>query len=96
MHRAEPAEPHQLRDAAGVVAVGLDRHRLERIAHVARLQQLDRKPGLAQRRIKPLRQRHAQSELAEPADQGLRLARNLALAHDLAGAINNAHARAFQ
>src|SRR5215475_3288093 len=38
MHRAEPAQPHQLRDSARVITVGLHRHRLERVAHVACLQ----------------------------------------------------------
>jgi hypothetical protein len=37
-----------------VVAVGLDRHDLERVVHVPRLQQLDREPGLSQRRTEPL------------------------------------------
>jgi hypothetical protein len=28
MHGSEPASPHHLCDGAGIVAVGLDRHRL--------------------------------------------------------------------
>src|SRR4051794_14431765 len=42
MHRAKPAQAHQLSDAAGVLPIGLDRHGLERGAHMARLEQLDR------------------------------------------------------
>ena len=92
MHRPEPAQPHQLRDAARILAIGLHRHRLEGIAHVPRLQQLDRKPGFPHRRIQPLRQRsslqpdprQAQAQRPEPADQRLRLAGNLGLANDLA------------
>jgi putative ABC transport system substrate-binding protein len=36
VHRPKPAKPHQLRNPARVVAIGLDRHRLEGIAHVPR------------------------------------------------------------
>jgi hypothetical protein len=54
MHRAEGAQPHQLRDCARVVAIGLHRHRLECVAHVPCLQQLE--SSLAHRRIEPLRQ----------------------------------------
>src|SRR6516164_5974417 len=36
VHRPKPAKPHQLRYPARVVAIGLDRHRLEGIAHVPR------------------------------------------------------------
>src|ERR1700688_5236967 len=56
MHRPEPAQPHQLRNPPRIVAVALDRHGLERIAHVSRLQQLNRKTYLLHRRVKPLRQ----------------------------------------
>ena len=54
MHRPEPAKPHQLGNAARIVAVRLHRHRLEGITHVPRLQQLDRKTALSQRRKQPL------------------------------------------
>ena len=57
VHRTEPAEPHQLGDPTGVVAVRLHRHRLEGIADVPRLQKLNRKARLPQRRVQPLRQR---------------------------------------
>src|SRR5215471_5704429 len=36
VHRPKPAKPDQLRNPARVVAIGLDRHRLEGIAHVPR------------------------------------------------------------
>src|SRR5450631_3390355 len=61
--RPEPAEPHQLRDLARVVAVRLHRHRLEGITHVLRLQKLDRKASLLHGRIEPLRQRPASSPI---------------------------------
>src|SRR5258708_27308947 len=41
MNRAEPAEPHQLRDAARVVAIRLYRHHLEGGVHMPGLQQLN-------------------------------------------------------
>jgi hypothetical protein len=49
---ARPAEPHQLRDATRVIAVGLVERRLESVAHAVRFQQFDREPGLAGRRKK--------------------------------------------
>ena len=57
VHRAEPTEPHQLRDPAGIVAVRLHQHRFEGIADVSRLQKLNRKARLPQSRVQPLRQR---------------------------------------
>ena len=57
MHGAKPAQSHQLSDAAGVGAIGLDRHGLERRAHVPRLEQLDRQAGRLQAGKEPLRQR---------------------------------------
>ena len=36
VHRPKPPKPHQLGNAARVVAIGLDRHRLEGIAYVPR------------------------------------------------------------
>src|SRR6266446_4087454 len=96
----EPAEPHQLRDLAGVVAVRLHRHRLEGIAHVACLQKLDRKASLLHGRIEPLRQRprlksdpgELKPERTEPADQRLRFAHHLGLPDDLAARVDHAHA----
>ena len=80
-----PSQPHQLCDPAGILAVSLHRHRLERIADVSGLQQFYRKPSLAHRRIQPLRQRtglqpdprHRKANLAEPGDQCRWLAGNL-------------------
>ena len=57
VHRAEPAEPHQPGDPAGIVAIRLHRHRLEGIADVPGLQKLNRKARLLQCRVQPLRQR---------------------------------------
>ncbi|MGY3540476.1 hypothetical protein ACVIIY_004696 [Bradyrhizobium sp. USDA 4515] len=104
VHRPEPAEPHQLRDPAGIVAVRLHRHRLEGFANVPRFQQLDRKPCVSQTRIQPLRQGAClqpdpfqyQTQRPEPGDQRRRLARNLRLAQNLACPIDKANARAFQ
>ena len=104
VHRAEPPQPHQLRDAARVLAVGLHRHRLERVPHVPGLKQLHREPGLAHRRVQPLRQRtrlqadprHLDAKSAEPGDQRLRLARHLRLAHDPPRGVHHAHAAQFQ
>jgi len=50
MNGAEPAKPHQLRNSARVVAVALDRHRLEGVAHVPSLQQFHRQAFFLQRR----------------------------------------------
>jgi len=96
----EPAEPHQLRDLARVVAVRLHRHRLEGITHVPRLQKLDRKASLLHGRIEPLRQRprlksdpgEPKPERTEPADQRLRFAHHLGLPDDLAARVDHAHA----
>src|SRR5262249_24908207 len=33
MHRTEPAQPHQFGNLTGILAIGLHRHDLERIAH---------------------------------------------------------------
>jgi hypothetical protein len=104
MYRPEPAQPHQLRDAAGIVAIRLDRHCLERLPHVPRLQQFHGKARFPHRRKQPLRQGpglqpdplQAETQRTEPGDQGLRLARHLGLAHNLAIGVDNAHARAFQ
>jgi hypothetical protein len=55
MYRPEPTQPHQLRNPASIVAVRLHWHRLERLAHVPRLQQFDRQPRFPHRGKKPLR-----------------------------------------
>jgi hypothetical protein len=55
VHRTEPAEPHQLGDAARVLPIGLDRHRLECVSHVPGLEQFDRQSRIPHARIQPLR-----------------------------------------
>src|SRR5215213_1874794 len=57
VHRAEPAQAHQLGDAAGVGAIGFDRHGFEGRADMARLKQFHRQPGRLQASKEPLRQR---------------------------------------
>src|SRR3954452_23612193 len=47
VHRPEPAQAHQLGNAAGVLAISLHRHGLEGSAHVTRLEQFHGKPGRA-------------------------------------------------
>jgi hypothetical protein len=42
MDGTKPSHPHQLRDAASIFAIRLDRHRRKRRLHVPRLQQLRR------------------------------------------------------
>ena len=104
VHRAEPAEPHQLGNAARVLAVGLDRHRLVGVPHVPGPEQFDRQSRFPHARIQPLRQRsslqpdppHRKPQRAEPAGQDLGLARHLGLADDPPGRVDNAQARAFQ
>jgi len=95
---------HQLRNPARVIAIVLDRHRPESIAHVARLQELNPKTRRPHRRIEPLRQRAGlqadplkfEVEATEPGDQRLRLARNPLLPDDLASPVHHANARVFQ
>jgi hypothetical protein len=104
VHRSEPAEPHQLGDAARVFAIGLDRHRLEGVPDVPGLEQFDRQSRFPDARIQPLRQRsslkpdprYRKTQPAKPLDQDLRLAGYLGLAYDPPRCIHNAHARAFQ
>src|SRR5215213_9387188 len=57
VHRAKPAQPHQLGDAAGVLTIRLDRHGLEGRADMARLKQFHRQPGRLHLGKEPLRQR---------------------------------------
>ena len=55
VHSPEPAEPHQLRDAAGIVPICLHRHRLEGVAHSAASPTIPRRanPRFLEPRIKP-------------------------------------------
>jgi hypothetical protein len=99
MHRPEPPHAQKLRDAARILAIGLDHHCRQRRLHVPRLKQHHLKPGCDQTGV-PLRQRpdpgHPSLQPTEKPNQGLRLARRLRLVHDLAGAIHHAHAALFQ
>ena len=56
MHGPEPAQSHELGKAAGILAVGFDRHGLESIADMPGLQQLHCKPCRCQASIEPLRE----------------------------------------
>jgi hypothetical protein len=104
LHRPKPTHAQQLRDATGVLAVGLDRHRRQRRLHMPGFQQHRLEACLAQASVQPLRQRtglqpdprHLQAKLAKPANQRLRLTRHLRLAHDPAGGIDHAHTAVFQ
>jgi hypothetical protein len=108
---APPAEPwasfaqsQQLRNATGILAVGLDGHGLEGVAHMPCLQEFHRQARIAHRGIKPLRQRpglqphprQLKTKPMQPADQGFRLACHLRLAQDPSGAIHDAHTALFQ
>jgi len=55
MNWPEPAEPHELGDAARIVPVRLYRHRFEGVADMPRLEQLRCEPRVLQARVKPLR-----------------------------------------
>ena len=57
MNRAKPTHPHQLGDAARILAVGLDRHRRQRGLHMPRLKKNRLEPTLRQPGMQPLRQR---------------------------------------
>src|SRR5215211_6574459 len=104
MYGAEPSHPQELRDAAGVLAIRLDHHGREGRLHMARLKQHGLIAGPDERRMKPLRQRTGlqtdtrkrQTETGQPADQRLRLARDLTLAHDPTGGVENTEAALFQ
>src|SRR5882762_3872336 len=54
MDRAEPAQPHQLGDAARIVAIRLNRIRLEGGMDVPCLQKFDCKARFLHRSVKPL------------------------------------------
>jgi hypothetical protein len=57
MDQPKPAKAHKLGDAARLLTVSLDRHRLERVAQVASLKQFNAETCLGQTRIQPLRRR---------------------------------------
>ena len=103
-HRLEPPHPYQLRNSPRILAIGLYSRRRQRMLHMPRLQQLDRKATLLHRPEQPLRQRprlkpdprHIETQRPKPGDRCFRLARHLALPHDLADSVNHTHAWAFQ
>jgi hypothetical protein len=104
VHRPEPAHAQQLRDAAGVLAVGLHNHGRKRRLHMPGLKQHGIVACPDQGRVQPLRQgaglqadaRQRQSEVVQEADQRLRLAGHLRLAHDPPRGVHHAHAALFQ
>jgi hypothetical protein len=55
MHRAIKPDPHHLRDAAGIIAIGLVDLRLQHRAHVPRLNTDHRQIGFSERTEQPLR-----------------------------------------
>src|SRR3954471_17636887 len=101
---AVPAHAQELGDAARVLAVGLHDHRRQRRLDLPGLQQhrLEARPGQAG--VQPLGERpgfepdpgQRQAELAEEADQRLRLARHLRLADDPPARVDHADAAPFQ
>jgi len=102
MNRFEEADPHHLRDAACIVAVGLvDLLRLQQGLHVPGLDADYRKARFGQTVHQPLRQRPGSNpDPAIVAANGrqqhgyvIRLGRHLALAHDLARIVRHAHRR---
>ena len=65
MIRPKRAKPHQLGDALGILAVGIDRHRLKRIGHMTRLEQFDGEATFSQTCIQPLWQWAASKQILE-------------------------------
>ena len=105
MHRTKPTKPHQLRNAARVLAVGLHRHRLEcSRAHAGSPAAPPQAPRPASPAYShcdngpassPIRVSSSPSA-AKPADQRFRLTGHLAFPHDPTRRVHHAHARAFQ
>ena len=90
MHRTKPAQPHQLGDAASVIAIGLYWHCFECVPNVPSLEQFDCQSRLPDAHIQPLRQwsslkpdpRYRKTQAAKPCDHDLRFAGYLGLAHN--------------
>jgi hypothetical protein len=101
MHRAIKPNPHHLRDAAGVVAVGLVDLRLQHRSHVPCLNTDHRQVGFRERTEQPLRQRSSfQSDplevvgsIPQNRQQSFGFARYLHFSYDLTRLIHNADAR---
>src|ERR1044071_1809432 len=104
MYRAKPTKPHELGDAARVLSIRLDWHRLEGVPDVTGLDQLHSKASGLHLGKEPLRERtrfqpdpcHRHLLRRKPGDQSLGLARRLRLFQDLAPRIDDANARVFQ
>ena len=104
MHRPEPAQLKQPRDAFGISAGRLDRHRLQRRLHLPDLHQHRLEAGFAQPLVQPVRQRTGlKADRGDPVrqrprepNQRLGRAGNLRLRHDLALLAENADRRACQ
>src|SRR6476661_5834108 len=100
MHRTVKPNPHHLRDATRIVAVGLVDLRLQRRPHVPRLDTDHRQARFGERAEQPLRQRSSfQSNPLEVVggvlqhrQQRLGLARYLHFPNDLARVIHNTDA----
>src|SRR5690349_18364521 len=101
MHWAIKADPHHLRDAAGIITIGLVDLCLQHRPHVPCLNTDHRQVGFTKRAEQPLRQRTSfQSDplkairrIPQHLQQSIGLARNLDLPNDLARVIHNADAR---
>src|SRR6476620_10187818 len=100
MHRAIKPNPHHLRDATRIVAVGLVDLRLQHRPHVPCLDADHRQAGLGKRHKKPLRQwpgfkpypLEAVEGIRQYRQQSLGLARYLHFPHHPARVIHNADA----
>src|ERR1700746_2602501 len=101
MHWAIKSRSHHLRDAAGIVAVGLVDLRLQHRPHVPCLDTDHRQASFCKRAEQPLRQRpsfqsnppKAVGRIPQYLQQSIGLARNLNLPNDLTRVIHNADAR---
>jgi Transposase DDE domain len=88
----------RLRHVFGIPAVGLHRHRPERVAHLPCLKKHRGQLGFDHSRVKPLRQRsslqtdcrHLKPKLDEPCNHRFGFSRNTRPFHDLTRWIHNA------
>src|SRR5580692_5922177 len=100
MHRAIKPDPHHLRHAACIVAVGLVNLRLQHRPHVPRLDTDHWQARLGESAVKPLRQRSSFQAnslevvggILQHRQQSLGFARYLHFPSDLARVIHNADA----
>jgi hypothetical protein len=104
MHLPIPAGAHDLRQGAGIVAIGLVRHRLHRRIGGPRLDADRRQTFGAQFVMKPGRQRtrfqthpfHRQIDFPQGGRKRLRLARRTHFLHDPAGFVDHTDRGLFQ